>query len=301
MNQNQIFTNVYGLARSLLALGLLLTLLFNDIQLLLPYENYQHQIKDLFLMFDYKYIRYLKIMLCVCLLWTISGYTPYITGIIHFWISYSFFHAINAVEGGDQISVGLSALLVPITLADNRVNHWGGRLIRTRNSYYVDYFCYSCFIMIKFQMCLLYFDSGVEKLKVSEWAGGTALYYWFTHHSFGAPEWLSHSIGYCFKNGWFVASLTWGVIALEVLLFAAIFMNQKQKLVLFVFALIFHFMIAIVHGLPTFGLAMSSGLILYLVPFDKNINFTRIKYVSWNLLSRIRHSLFIGQLRRMEI
>lgn len=93
----------------------------------------------------------------------------------------------------------------------------------------------------------------------------------FYDNMFGAPIWVQNSIGFLFKNDLTISLINWSVIFLEVGLFIAFFLNQKYKYLLLLLGLLFHFTIILIHGLPTFFLAMSAGLILYLSKVDLSI------------------------------
>jgi hypothetical protein len=51
---------------------------------------------------DYKYILLVKVLACLALVWVVSKYSIYITGLLQFWITHSFFNAIEAVEGATR-------------------------------------------------------------------------------------------------------------------------------------------------------------------------------------------------------
>lgn len=265
-------TNTIGLVRCILALSSILVLVFNDLHLLIP-ENHFRYMKEfsefhyfkginLFLFFSYENLIIPKIISILFLLLVISGFYPRISCVIHSFISYSIYNTLLIVEGGDQINSILVMLLIPICLLDQRKNHWSGSTNITNS--YLAYLCVLIVLFIKIQMAVIYLDSGIEKLKVTEWADGTALYYWFNHNIFGLSEASKEFTNWIFSNKLILNICTWSVIILEILLFGGLFANNKIKLVLFVFAALFHFLIIIVHGLPSFFLSMLSGLIIYL-------------------------------------
>lgn len=273
-----IFTNTYGLARTIIALGNLATLAFTDFNLYFNNESFKIKpssiIPNFFYIFGQDALIYSQIISVIILLWVISGYLPQITGLLHAWLVYSFSTFSIFIEGGDQISQIILILLIPVTLLEKRINHWFDKdYFNYNRPKFFNEFSYSCLFMIKVQISVLYFFSFVEKFKVPEWKDGSAFYYWYNNHPFGANDILhsilnpiiNHKISYIF--------ITWSVLLLEVLLFVAIFASQKYKKTLFYFGLTFHFAIWLVHGLGSFFLAMVGGLIIYLLPLDKVINF----------------------------
>ena len=77
-----------------------------------------------------------------------------------------------------------------------------------------------------------------------------------------------------------VVALTWGTIALEMVLAAGLFMKEKYRPWLLAAGLTFHGLIAIVHGLFTFFFSSAAGLTLYLRPYDQPFSLpTRLKPV----------------------
>ena len=271
------YTNVYGLARSLLAFGTLSTLLFNGKDILFPtwYSGNLRPVTpadrlNLFYWFGYDNLLIAKIICCLILLWVISGYYPQITGILHFLVSFSFLRFALITDGGDQLTSILTFFLIPVTIIDKRINHWQ----RNAETYspYADMFGNWALLFVKVQMSILYFQAATDKMQVAEWMSGTAVYYWFTHNVFGFPLWYRDFAAPLFLNGFVVSTVTWSVLILETFLFAAIFMSQNNRERLLVFALLFHFSIVLIHGLFSFFFAMAGGLILYLRSADREFD-----------------------------
>ena len=81
-----------------------------------------------------------------------------------------------------------------------------------------------------------------------------------------------------------------GVLFLEIILFVALFLEQKYKYLLFIFAFIFHFLIFLIHGLGTFWLSMTGCLILYL--FNPTISFKEnIKAIFYSISELFNNEL----------
>jgi antimicrobial peptide system SdpB family protein len=269
-----------GLGRSLIALSNLITLIFTSSDELFPIDVFKNQqILDenerwnIFYIFGFENLNWSYLFSIVILVITISGYLPQIICFFHAWISYSILKGGFITEGGDQIAAILSLLLIPICIFDQRINHWHNvPFFKYNKSKYIHFFCYSCLIIIQIQMAILYLDAGIEKMKVPEWIDGTATYYWFNNNVFGAPNWMQVFFGGIFKSYLITPIITWSVMIIEILLFAAFFMNQNMKKNMFLLGLSFHFLIFLTHGLPAFGFAMAGGLVIYLLPIDKQIN-----------------------------
>ncbi len=123
--------SIIGFSRSLLAAGLLLTLMFNDLNLLIPPDHLQslnlHSFKfrcNFFLLLNSSHIVIMQVLGILILILVISGYFLQFTSLLHFWISASFY-LLNPVKvGGDNINMMLTLLLIPVCLFDTRKNHW---------------------------------------------------------------------------------------------------------------------------------------------------------------------------------
>lgn len=272
----QYLTNVYGLARSILALGTLITLFFNSKEILFSGVSFSSIPKDnllakvnLFTLFGYENMQWSYAIGILILLAVISGYLPRITGILHWWVSYSLFTSAIILDGGDQLTSVLSLYLVPLTLMDGRKNHWYGV---ANTNYYQNFIAFLVLLFCQIQMAVVYLLAAVEKpLKVEEWANGSAVYYWLNHNMFGAPEWSLGFINSMFNSPIILFCTNWGVIIFELLLFMAFFMRQRFKNNFILAAILFHLSIVFIHGLVSFFFAMTAGVILFLAKKDMSL------------------------------
>jgi hypothetical protein len=179
----------------------------------------------------------------------ISGWRPRITGILHWWVTASFAVSCVIVEGGDQAAAIL-------TIAGP------GRAIAASVAV-------SALNVVRLQMAVIYFFACTAKLGVAEWSNGTAAYYWFLHPIFGVEGWRRALLMPALTGPVGVTLLTWGSVALEALLFMGLLMERRWRPWLFAAGVLFHCGIAVIHGLPTFGMVMIAGLILYLLPHER--------------------------------
>lgn len=274
-----IFTNIYALARSFIALSLLVALLFTSPYVYFPSEFFaigqpsNTIIPNFFYLWREENLLIPIILACIILLLVIIGYIPQLTGILHAWVAYSFFTGALMVEGGDQIGQIIAFLLIPVTILDKRINHWHKNDFFTYNRpEWLTFFCYSCLVVVQIQMAIVYFFAVSAKLNVPEWVDGSAFYYWFNHNPFGAAAPLRAVLSPVVNNPFLTPLITWGVLVLEATLFAALFMTKDKKRIMFILGVSFHFMIIIIHGLWSFFFAMLGGLIIYLLPWDKQLN-----------------------------
>lgn len=155
---------------------------------------------------------------------------------------------------------------------DNRKSHWENQLINTRstNERIKGILSNTFFYIIKLKICVIYFHSAVGKLSVSEWLDGTAPYYWFNHPVFGMSNWLKPIINTLLTNSYVTFIISWTILLFELILAAAIFIEKKYYKKLFCAAIVFHFLVVIVHGLFSFFFAMAGALCLYFLIEYKN-------------------------------
>lgn len=280
------WTNVYGLARSILALATFITLLFNPSSVLfrpaVGIEQYP-VCSGNFSIFclvpsDYIYLEIVKYFCMFILFLVIIGWRPRLTGILHYWIMYSIQNSVLIVDGGEQIGTVLTLLLIPITLVDNRTWHWSViKKSDSNNDKIISKIIFLCYwYAIRFQMAFLYASAAIIRLKNPEWADGTALYYFFNDPMIGTPDFIYKIIEPIITSS-LVVIPTWLTTITELLLFCAFFSNKKYWKIFLFIGISLHITIAIFLGLWSFSLIMISGLILYLHPVEKQFKFNKIK------------------------
>lgn len=287
MHKN-IHNEKLAVARTLLATGTVFTLLTNDMGLLIN-NNYLGGTNGLKVELPLKMINLFailspanaKIVALMILLTVISGYLPQITSVLHAWVMLSFCGKVIPVDGGDQVALVLSILLIPICITDERLNQWMPN--KRQGNTNINIFSNVCLFAIQVQAAFIYLEAGIGKIVVNEWKDGTASYYWFSHNVSGAPDWL-RNIYESMTLTPYVALISWGIIIFEVMLFACLFANENIKAKFLVLGILFHFMIIITHGLPSFFFSMFGLLILYLD--DKNNSIKVLHFLSKQIQNR---------------
>jgi antimicrobial peptide system SdpB family protein len=269
------WTNVYGLARTLLATGTAATLVFNrSTTLFHPLQGvpevpicYGISRLGLFCLVPH-HLEMARWIAVAILLVVASGWYPRFTGPLHWWVSFSLMTSSVIVDGGDQVSAVLTLLLLPVTLTDWRKWHWD-------SDQTPDHAQWKCLLAlfallaVRVQVAGIYFHAAVGKLRVQEWTDGTALYYWFTHPDFGASRPLFWLLRPLLIHGTTLALMTWCSILVEFSLFMALVMPKRAWGYFLRLGIAFHVMIALIHGLVSFGFAMIAALVLYLRPTEK--------------------------------
>ncbi len=280
------WTNVLGLSRSLLATGTLLTMVSNDTNILFKPASGLSNVPICDSVSQFGLFCILKDNLdiaqligCLILMAVIVGSYPRYSCFFHWWVSYSFNSSATLVNGGDQLTAVLTILLVPICLADNRTNHWKSGTTPNGRGFIQQIFVINtwvAYLLVRIQVCFLYFNAFVSKLKIDEWINGTALYYYFQSPLLGTSSWLSPVLMPLMSNPFIVTASTWGVILLEVVLFVSVVLPSKNAKKVLGMGIIFHILIAIFFGLISFFFACAAGLILYLHPVEKSFMFNKI-------------------------
>lgn len=272
------FTNVYGLARSLFALCTSITLLFNSQFNLFSAISFSEKQAEpysglnLFLIFQYDGLIWAKIIALLILTAVISGYYPRYTGVLHWWVTFSYFNATNVADGGDQVASNVTFFLIFITLMDSRRNHWDKP---EKSNPYKNFTASLLYKIIAIQVAALYFHSAVHKLyNVEEWVDGSAIYYWFDNAIFGLNSFTKSIIDPIIDIPVLLFIINWGVILFELVLFCAILSNDRRRKRLFFPAILFHLSIAVLFGLISFFISMSACLLLYLYPTYTPVNLT---------------------------
>lgn len=266
------FTKIYGIGRSVLAFGTLLTLLCNSdtvifsAEKLLPVNHHNIDVINLFVLIGYHHLWLSKLIAIIILLAVIAGIYPKITGMLHWWVSFSVFHGLLILDGGDQVTMVLTFFLIFITVLDKRKNHWSEPVAQSPVSRYIG----NIFLLIiRVQISILYLVAALSKLHVHEWVDGSAMYYFLTDNSFAAPDYLMWLVKPVVSNSAMSCILTWGSIGFEFIMAAAILLNENIRRKLFKAAILFHLLIFIFMGIGSLFFAMAGSLVLYLYPNKK--------------------------------
>ncbi|NDC40174.1 MAG: hypothetical protein EBZ77_01295 [Chitinophagia bacterium] len=279
LRSHTVHTPRLALARFLLALGMLLTMLCNQLSIVANH-HYTHMegytirhggggtnafaFLDLFMVMPPAVAYWVVVAILVAVM---SGFAPRITGILHFIACFSYHNYYIILNGGDDLTLDVALLLLPLCLTDPRSNQWlpPDERPATRNI-----MANIALLAIQLLASWLYLDAFYPKLLTPQWHDGTAIYYYINHYRLGAPDWL-RGLEAVFTNTPVVRVLSWGALLLELLLSLALFYPPQWKRRFILPALFFHLLILINFGLITFFIAIAGLLILYL---DANDTYT---------------------------
>jgi len=278
------WTNVFGLSRSLLAMGTFLTLFLNSSNILFPGILPKNPLLNNLALYKWCYFEVFNFNLEIAryialaiLFLVIIGYRPRYTAFFHFWIALSFLVSTETPDGGDQVAAILSLFFMPIALLDNRKWHWDNPKDPRVQNFYSKAFCFALIIGIRVQVSIIYLHAATAKFHVKEWINGTALWYWFNDPVFGSNYWVNYIVQPLIKSAYTVTLITWGSLILELFLFTGLVMSNKNKKYLLIIGLSFHFSILIIQGLGSFFFSMAAALIIYLRPVNNSFTFQLLK------------------------
>lgn len=282
----RIINNTIGVARSFIALSALITIAFNDLDVIFSTKGFWFNFFNLLDFTDYS----AKLLSILVLTLVLIGWRPRITAILHFWIAFSLFDKVLYPEGGDRIAAIITFLLIPVLLFDARKWHWNPNPDNQKEwSFFeqcVNIFNGFVYTTIRVQVCLIYFFSGISKPFLEDtWIEGTAIYYYFYSPTHGYTEWLSGIIVPLVDNAYILLALTWGTILLELVLAFCLVASRKYYKYFLIAGIALHFSIFLIQGLSTFFLVMTGALLIYLGP-KEGYDFKMVKRNPLKILTK---------------
>lgn len=197
----------------------------------------------------------------ICIFATvISGVVPRITAVLHAYASFSIATAIGLPDGGEQVAQIFSVLIIPLTFFLPWTNGWRKNVSRVEPNRPVVTATVSAFwTFIRLQFAFIYLQSGISKFATEDWLNGSAMYYVFRDPSFGATGWLGELALAISMNPIGVALISWGSIAIEVLIGLLLLTGKGPALkVAFGALTALHIGIIAFIGLWSFGIIMIS-------------------------------------------
>lgn len=267
------WTDVYGLARTLMAGSTLITLLINPMHVLFrPVAGIPGEVGcldfaghvSLFCIVPSHEMWIARAVAIVILALAASGWRPRWTAVPHWWVSFSVWSSAHIGDGGDQVAAVLTLLMLPLALTDARTWHWKPVIVAQSGPHPLSRVIgFSSLGMMKLQVAIIYFHAAFGKLGVPEWVDGTAMYYWFRDGYMGLPGYLLPLANPLLFSPT-VAFLTWSALVLELTLGACLFAPWSIRRIVLPIALLFHASIAWFLGITSFSIIMIGALLIYL-------------------------------------
>lgn len=184
----------------------------------------------------------------------ISGLVPRYTSVLHAWLAVSMSISLSLPDGGESVAVFATLLLVPILVPNDRLNGWSAA--PRAQSPTLNGIGYAGSLALCVQLAGIYYESGLSKIAVNDWANGSAMFYVTRDPMFGtsgilgglAQGFTALPIG--------TAALTWGTIALECTIATLFLAPAHYKRYGLVAVVVLHAGIAVLMGLWSFSLVM---------------------------------------------
>src|SRR5699024_9700760 len=149
----------------------------------------------------------------------------------------SFYHSGVILDGGDQICVIFSFLLIPLTIFDKRRNHWLPKRNQSQTSCLVGNLS---FLLISIQVSFIYLNTAFVKLtRIDEWLDGTALYYFLEGKYYGVNDFFKPLI-YPIIESDAVILITWGVILSHLFIAYCLFLDREKRQIYLILGLFLH-------------------------------------------------------------
>jgi antimicrobial peptide system SdpB family protein len=272
------WTNVYGLARSLIAFASMMTLIVNKPEILFKPSSAStdYPICDsgfsAFCMAqnDYTYLNLIRWIFVFLLFLVVIGWRPRFTGVIHWYVAYSMQSAMVVIDGGEQAASVIAFLLIPITLTDPRRWHWERPEKTLAVNLYSKIIANVSVFFIRIQVAIIYFHSTIAKLGNPEWIDGTAVYYYTREKTIGFNSFFDQ-ITSSIVGSPFIVIPTWGTLLVQLLIFCGLFAPKKYWKLILVIAIGMHEIFALMLGLVSFSMIMAGTLLLYLIPIESHL------------------------------
>lgn len=201
------------------------------------------------------------VLVCV---WVVSGVLPRWSALPQAWIAFSVDSAVSISEGGDQINHNLSLILGLLALLDSRKMGWSlpqtGAARHVPAPAVLQSIDRVLIVIALVQIAFVYFHSAVGKMIVPEWSEGSAVYY-ILNGQFGGPRSLDMLLG-LLANPYVSLICTWAVIVLELLLAISLLVPSRARKAILMSGFVFHCGIIVFMGLWSFGIAMMACLVI---------------------------------------
>lgn len=162
--------------------------------------------------------------------------------------------SLSLPDGGESVAVFTSLFLILILAPDSRAFGWS-RFNATGNIN-LRAIGYVGSLLLCLQIAGIYFESGLSKIAVEQWADGTAMYYIVRDPMFGTAGIVGGILRYVTDIPIGSAALTWGTIVLECCIATAFLCVASVKRYGLVVVILLHTGIAVAMGLWSFALVM---------------------------------------------
>lgn len=185
----------------------------------------------------------------------ISGVLPRYVAVLQAWLAVSMSVSLSLPDGGEAVAVFSCVLLIMVMLPNDRLIAWLPR-DKYEPSPQLTAIAYAGSLALCLQLAGIYFESGLAKLAVADWANGSAMFYITRDPMFGAAGAVGSTLHWFTSFPLGTALLTWGTIVLECTLAILFLCPSRLKRYALAGAIILHLGIAVSMGLWSFSLVM---------------------------------------------
>ncbi|MFI5593251.1 sporulation-delaying protein SdpB family protein [Amycolatopsis sp. NPDC051758] len=187
------------------------------------------------------------------------GAVPRWTCIPHWYVNFSLAAAMPLSNGGDRAAEIAALLLIPICLGDDRKWQWNA--VREPLPAWFRGSSQAGALMLRVQVAVIYLVAATAKLSDPAWVHGRALGIVASDPEFGFPMPVRAALEPLLASDAIVAPATWTVIAVQYMIVVAIMGGRRWRALALVLGSGLHLAIAVLLGLPSFGLTMIALLL----------------------------------------
>lgn len=188
-----------------------------------------------------------------------AGFRPRWSCIAHYYVTFSIAVNSTVINGGDEVAEILALLLIPLCLGDPRSWAWQTPTCPLRPAWRGSAF--AALAVLRCQIVVIYLTAVVSKLSFPAWRRGTALGILAHDPEFGFPGAVRPLAGQLFSHAWATDSLTWSVLAVEVLVALSMVLGRRGRRCGLGLAILLHGAIILLMGLFSFGLIMIASVL----------------------------------------
>jgi len=183
-----------------------------------------------------------------------AGWRPQWTCVPRWYAAFSMKCAFTLPNGGEQVAMVISMLLIPVFLGDNRTWQWTPP--RKPMAASLRGAALAGQIAIRVQLAIVYFQAARGKLGSAGWRDGTAMRAILLHPEYGLPPHVRAHAGFLLGNTGLIRALTWAVLATELLIAPTVLGPPLLRRWSFALVCALHMPIIVLMGLPSFGSVM---------------------------------------------
>ncbi|MEU8819350.1 HTTM domain-containing protein [Actinoplanes sp. NPDC048796] len=189
------------------------------------------------------------------------GFKARLTCIPHFVVTLSIALAFTVNTGGERVATIVTALLIPICLADDRSWAWAAAP-HPRPARREDGAAAAAILTIRIQLAVVYIVASLTKVVTPGWGTGGWIQSVLLDPTFGMPSMILTPLLPLVENHLVMTFIEVGVVAAELIIAAGICGNRRMRLLALMLGLALHSSIGVLMGLPAFSLAMLGSLLV---------------------------------------